>query len=374
MTQIALEHKLYTTLAGDRRYPLPYSALQSGAGGTGGGNFGPSVPKKQPSRHQMMHNKMPLRTTTTTSTTTSTAPSPSVEENLEIFDFHNNFQTLSDIDMRIKESENVNTCGRVESHHDITWLVLGGQEVQRGQWPWLAAIHVYQQTALNFRCGGNLISSKLVISAAHCFKGREGMQFNTEDIVVSLGQHNIRRLHDASTISMGLESLNVHPEFLKDPKGSYDADIAVLVLERAVTFSEFIKPVCLWSGDPDETAVFGKTGVIVGWGKDESGHLVTKAPKRASVPIVSHLECIRSSETFLRITSARTLCGGAKNDSGPCNGDSGGGLILFEDGVWQLRGIISVALADPITGMCNLKQYVVFTDVAKFITWINSFD
>lgn len=366
VTQIALEHKLYTTLAGDRRFPLPYSALQSGAGAPA--FAGGSQPKRQ-------QNIVPKRQTTPRPTTTSTkAPvteSPSATH--DDFDFHNNFQTLSDMDMRIKDEEDANTCGRVDPQHDITWLVLGGQEVQRGQWPWLAAIHVYQQTALNFRCGGNLISSKLVISAAHCFKGRESMQFNTEDIVVSLGQHNIRRLHDSRTISMGLESLNVHPEFLKDPKGSYDADIAVLVLERAVTFSEFIRPVCLWSGNTDETEVFGKTGVIVGWGKDETGHLVTKAPKRASVPIVSHMECIRSSDTFLRITSARTLCGGAKNDSGPCNGDSGGGLILFQNGVWQLRGIISVALADPVTGMCNLKQFVVFTDVAKFIPWINSF-
>lgn len=366
VTQIALDHKLYTTLAGDRRFPLPYSALKSG----GAAAFPGSQPKN-PVRVQS-----PQRTTTAASATTRAPPTTPPMDNSPLddeFDFHNNFQTLSDMDMRIKETEEPNSCGRVDPQHDITWLVLGGQEVQRGQWPWLAAIHVYQQTALNFRCGGNLISSKIVISAAHCFKGRESKQFNTDDIVVSLGQHNIRKLHDPRTISMGLESLNVHPEFLKDPKGSYDADIAVLVLERAVTFSEFIKPVCLWSGDTDETAVFGKTGVIVGWGKDESGHLVTKAPKRASVPIVSHLECIRSSETFLRITSSRTLCGGAKNDSGPCNGDSGGGLILHENGVWQLRGIISVALADPVTGMCNLKQYVVFTDVAKFIPWINSF-
>lgn len=275
--------------------------------------------------------------------------------------------------MRIKQSTEYTACGVVDSQYDITLLVLGGQEVERGQWPWLAAIHVYQQSALNFRCGGNLISNKIVISAAHCFKGRESMQFNTDDIVVSLGQHNIRKLHDPRTISMGLESLNVHPEFLKDPKGSYDADIALLILERAVTFSEFIKPVCLWSGEVDETAVFGKTGVVVGWGKDESGQLVTKAPKRASIPIVSHIDCIRSSETFLKITSARTLCGGGKNDSGPCNGDSGGGLMLYKNGAWQLRGIISVALADPVTGMCNLKQYVVFTDVAKFHDWIHSF-
>lgn len=355
VTQIDLAHVLYR----NRRRPIP---LQSGVDG------------QPPSRSQLPL-KRPIQRRFTTTTTSTTPPATTKPPSMhhEEFDFHNNFQTLPDMDMRIKEATDPNSCGRVDKKHDITWLVMGGQEVQRGQWPWLAAIHGYQHTALNFRCGGNLISNKLVITAAHCFKGRGSMQFKPEDIVVSLGQHNIRRLHDPRTISMGLESLNVHPEFMTGPTESYDADIAVLVLERAVTFSEFIKPVCLWIGDTDETTVFGKTGVIVGWGKDETGHLVTTAPRRASVPIVSHLECIRSSETFLKIISERTLCGGAKNNQGPCNGDSGGGLILFEDGVWQLRGIISVALADPVTGMCNLKQYVVFTDVAKFIPWINSF-
>lgn len=186
-------------------------------------------------------------------------------------------------------------------------------------------------------------------------------------------QQNIRKLHDPRTVTSGVAALHIHPDFLMDPRGSYDADIAVLTLQSMVTFSELVKPVCLWAGSSDESEVFGKSGVVVGWGKDESGQLVTKAPKRSVVPIVSSVECIRSSETLVRITSPRTICAGGRNDVGPCNGDSGGGLILFENGTWQLRGIVSVALADPITGNCNLKEFVVFSDVAKFLGWIHQF-
>lgn len=50
-------------------------------------------------------------------------------------------------------------------------------------------------------------------------------------------------------------------------------------------------------------------------------------------------------------------------------GDSGGGLMLYENGKWVLRGIISASLRDPLNG-CDVNNYVVFTDVAKYINWI----
>lgn len=61
--------------------------------------------------------------------------------------------------------------------------------------------------------------------------------------------------------------------------------------------------------------------------------------------------------------------------SGPCNGDSGGGMFLpshTEGGGtrWLLRGVVSRSLKVVSTGECDLAQYVVFTDLAIFKTWI----
>lgn len=61
--------------------------------------------------------------------------------------------------------------------------------------------------------------------------------------------------------------------------------------------------------------------------------------------------------------------------TGPCNGDSGGGLYLPlkdpEGAVrWYLRGIVSLSLIDTNTGLCDLNHFTVFTDVAQFRTWL----
>lgn len=61
---------------------------------------------------------------------------------------------------------------------------------------------------------------------------------------------------------------------------------------------------------------------------------------------------------------------GFRNGTGPCNGDSGSGFILQKDDRWTLRGIVSTSLLDQEQRSCDLKNYVVFTDVSKFMDWL----
>lgn len=56
-----------------------------------------------------------------------------------------------------------------------------------------------------------------------------------------------------------------------------------------------------------------------------------------------------------------------------CSGDSGGGMILpksTDSNVWQLRGLVSIGVALQGT-TCDPSNYVIFTDVAKHLDWIN---
>ena len=45
-------------------------------------------------------------------------------------------------------------------------FVLNGNEVSPGQYPWMAWIHVRGSEATH--CGGSLISSNMLLTAAHC--------------------------------------------------------------------------------------------------------------------------------------------------------------------------------------------------------------
>lgn len=60
-----------------------------------------------------------------------------------------------------------------------------------------------------------------------------------------------------------------------------------------------------------------------------------------------------------------------------CNGDSGGGMVfpIRTDGEdrWFLRGLVSISVSEKENRVCDTKHYVVFTDLAKFLDWLNNF-
>lgn len=55
----------------------------------------------------------------------------------------------------------------------------------------------------------------------------------------------------------------------------------------------------------------------------------------------------------------------------PCNGDSGGGLVLKRNrDTWYLRGIVSLSVAKENLNFCDPNYYVIFTDTARYVDFI----
>lgn len=51
-------------------------------------------------------------------------------------------------------------------------------------------------------------------------------------------------------------------------------------------------------------------------------------------------------------------------------------MIGYPDGVrlrWYLRGVVHIALYNEENQQCDLQNYLVFTDVAKFMDWIRRY-
>ena len=64
-----------------------------------------------------------------------------------------------------------------------TNIVIGGETTTKGHYPWQAAIYYADE----FLCGGSLIDSKHIVTAAHCFKY---LSMDLSLYRVVLGDHN----------------------------------------------------------------------------------------------------------------------------------------------------------------------------------------
>ncbi|CAK1590142.1 unnamed protein product [Parnassius mnemosyne] len=250
-------------------------------------------------------------------------------------------------------------CGKAKKGVALIWH---GQSYSRGEWPWLVAIYQNKDRTLSFVCSGTLVSDRHVITAAHCIHNKD-----TSVIVVKVGVYNLDDW-GAEVLLRKLESAVIHEGF---NKANLSHDIALFTLEQSVQYNSNIKPACLWSGNPDLNRIVGQTGVVTGWGDNEIGKGGHGDPRMIRLPIVSTTDCRASKPDFHKLTSETTLCAGNRDGSGPCSGDSGGGLFVLDDGRWKLRGIVSLALSTTSADKrCNLDEYVVFTDAAKYLTWI----
>ncbi|EFN68359.1 Serine protease gd [Camponotus floridanus] len=211
--------------------------------------------------------------------------------------------------------------------NNINPLISKGMKTSPGQWPWLVALFLVK-IKFEFQCAGSILTQKHVITAAHCFKLDAQTNIPPSAMLASLGRYRLQEWHEAGSLNIEIASYTLHPDY--NHGGSGDSDLAILTLRTPVEFSPRIKPICMWYDSIDLQSVVDKAGYVVGWGKDELGHAYVQEPRMAKVPIVSQESCLWSDQRFVSFTSNRTFCAGMRDGSGPCNGDSGSGLMLYD--------------------------------------------
>ncbi|XP_032230430.2 chymotrypsinogen B isoform X2 [Nematostella vectensis] len=231
--------------------------------------------------------------------------------------------------------------------------VIGGEAARPYSWPWQVSVSMGKLHS----CGGALISSKWVITAAHCV-----IEYPFPQVYeVIAGAH---KLYEMSPFyqSIKVKKLVYNPGF---NERHYRNDIALLELERPVLTNPHVSPVCLPPVNAGKVPV-GKNCFITGWGRVFEGSDEAEFLQEAELVVASNAKCDKKNGELLPVDDASMVCAGGPGRGG-CQGDSGGPLVCNEAGRWVLRGIVSWGSRE-----CSTEFYTVFTRVINYMPWIET--
>ncbi|XP_076661797.1 uncharacterized protein LOC143365245 [Halictus rubicundus] len=236
-------------------------------------------------------------------------------------------------------------------------------DAEFGEYPWQVAILKKDPTESVYVCGGTLISSRHILTAAHCVK-----TYAARDLRARLGEWDVN--HDVEFypyIERDVANIVVHPEFYA---GTLYNDIAILRIDHEVDFvkNPHISPACL----PDKRDDFAKNRCwTTGWGKDAFGDFgkYQNILKEVDVPVVSNQLC----EHQMRRTRLGPgfnlhpgfICAGGEEGKDACKGDGGGPMVCERQGRWQLAGIVSWGIGCGQAGVPG-----VYSRVSHYLDWI----
>ncbi|XP_035994658.1 transmembrane protease serine 3 [Fundulus heteroclitus] len=227
--------------------------------------------------------------------------------------------------------------------------IVGGNISKLGQFPW--------QVSLLFRsehlCGGSIITSRWILTAAHCVYGFENSSLWT--VHVGLIEQPI---HGAQ--SLAVKSIVYHAQY--QPKG-LDYDIALMGLEEPLVFNGFVEPICL----PNYGEEFSEGTMcwISGWGATEEDGGTSVVLRSAIIPLISTKTCNQPEIYKGRISSWMICAGHLEGGIDSCQGDSGGPLACEDSSVWKLVGTTSWGI-----GCAARNKPGVYTRITKPLSWI----
>ena len=121
--------------------------------------------------------------------------------------------------------------------------IKNGIPANLGEFPWQAQLITFEDGVKDHFCGGTLISSKHVLTAAHCFVNWiTNMAIPKEEIKVITGRLSIYD-YEPQQVTSKVAKIIIHPDY--SGPFTLNNDIALLELVEPVPFNRNIKMACL---------------------------------------------------------------------------------------------------------------------------------
>ncbi|XP_069591281.1 serine protease 27-like isoform X1 [Ranitomeya imitator] len=240
--------------------------------------------------------------------------------------------------------------------------IVGGQDAFYGEWPWQISL---RKNGIHI-CGGVMIDSQWVLSAAHCFV----RPFTPSDYKVNLGAY---QLSIPTGVMSEVSAIYIHPIY---QRAGSSGDIALIKLMNPVSYTDYVMPICIPAQDvqfPSNLNCF-----VTGWGSIKSGVSLPSPQtlQKVQLPIIDRAECDAMYHINNPTITANTtliqwdmICAGYKDgEKDACQGDSGGPLACRWDGSWLLAGLVSWGFGCAIPNRPG-----VYTRVTAYSGWIQQY-
>ncbi|KJH40491.1 trypsin [Dictyocaulus viviparus] len=242
------------------------------------------------------------------------------------------------------------TCGKHFLPDEVEFRSIGSTLAKNKEYPWTVGLKVPTK-----RCSAVLISTRHVLTAAHCvtipIKDSKNSKNSCRFVEFFESQVQIypgTKVKDMLNIplftgSFRVVNMTVHPNYKPCLRGN---DIALLELSQNM-FSDG-SPICM----PDANETIPEVLTLTGFGWNPND------PKRAMLQAVN---LTFNSTTIYNEIETYT------QDKAPCQGDSGGPLFKTKNGKHILLGI---AYASTQCQKDGTKKRALFDDVRTQIEWI----
>jgi secreted trypsin-like serine protease len=249
-------------------------------------------------------------------------------------------------------------------HRDLESRVIGGTIANSVRFPYYTFIKSYSQYGGGGSCGGSLIASDVVLTAAHCLATDDF--YGTSILGIDVFVNSTTYKYSEYEYYREATKWVVHPDY--NPSNLAN-DIALIFLDAPVKSVPLVVmnrnasiPV---SKNPSALRVIGLGVENINNSYFDSTYTFPDQLMQAELNPLSVTACKKRYGSYS--IGEKVLCAGGDGLASPCYGDSGGPLLMMKS---SAEKDVQVGIVSWGTG-CDPDSPGVFTRVSSFGQWID---